>query len=144
MLTAAAVRTAVYLYRLGITVLLFAFRPDMAQLPSVMADVIVPILKDGVCHVVILPDIFFISSGFPFLMILKFDIASDTVLFEIQQILFTTVAAVGGHRLQSVSKCIPMLFQNGNQCTVVCPVITHISVDYKVILYRDLDIVCRL
>ena len=82
MLTAAAVRKAVHLYRLGITVLLFAFRPDMAQLPSVMADVIVLILKDGVCHVVILPDIFFISSGFPFLMILKLDIASDPVLKE--------------------------------------------------------------
>ena len=32
MLTAAAVRTAVYFHRLGIAVLFFAFRPDMAQL----------------------------------------------------------------------------------------------------------------
>lgn len=31
------------------------------QLSSIMADVIALILKDGVCHVVILPDIFFIS-----------------------------------------------------------------------------------
>ena len=51
------------------------------------------ILKDGVCHVVILPDLFFISTGFPLLMILKFDIASDPVPFEIHQILFTAVAA---------------------------------------------------
>ena len=142
--TPAAVRTAIYFYRLSITVLLFAFRPDMAQFPSVMTDVIVLILKDGVCHVVILPDIFFISPGFPLLMILKLDIASDPVLFELQQVLFTAVAAVSSYRLQSISKRILMLFQNGNQRMVVCPVITYISVDYKVILYRDLDIVCRL
>ena len=144
MLTAAAVRTAIYLYRLGMILLLFAFRPDMAQLSSVMADVIALILKDGACHVVILPDIFFISPGFPLFMILKLDIASDPVLFEIQQIPFTAAAAVGSHRLQSISKRILVLFQNGDQCIIVCPVITHISVDYKVILYRDLDIVCRL
>ena len=46
MLTASAVRTAVYFHRLGIAVLLFAFRPDMAELPSVMADVIMLIFKD--------------------------------------------------------------------------------------------------
>ena len=144
MITAGAVRTAIYLYRLGITLLLFAFRSDMAQLSSIMADVIALILKDGVCHVVILPDIFLISPGFPLLMIRKLDIASDPVLFEIQQVLFTAVAAVGSHRLQGVSKRIPVLFQNGDQRMIVCPVITHISVDYKIILYRDLDIVCRL
>ena len=77
-------------------------------------------------------------------MILKLDIASDPVLFEIQQVLLTAVAAVSSYRLQSISKRILMLFQNGNQRMVVCPVITYISVDYKVILYRDLDIVCRL
>ena len=132
MLTAHAVRTAIYLYRPGITLLLSAFRPDMAQLSSIMADVIVLILKDGVCHVVILPDIFLISPGFPLLMILKLDIAPDPVLFEIQQILFTAVAAVGSHRLQGVSKRILMLFQYGDQRIIVCPVITHISVDYKV------------
>ena len=41
MLTAATVRTAIDLHRLGIAVLFFAFRPDMAQLPSIMADVII-------------------------------------------------------------------------------------------------------
>ena len=102
-------RQTIYLYRLGITLLLFAFRPDMTQLSSIMADVIAFILKDGVCHVVILPDIFLISPGFPLLMIRKLDIASDPVLFEIQQILFTAVAAVGSHRLQGVSKRIPVL-----------------------------------
>ena len=48
MLTAATVRTAIDLHRLGIAVLLFAFRPDMAELPSVMADVIMLIFKDCV------------------------------------------------------------------------------------------------
>ena len=65
----------------------------------------------------------------------KLDIASDPVLFEIQQVLFTAVAAVGRHRLQGVSKRILVLFQNGDQRMIVGPVITHISVDYKVILY---------
>ena len=35
----------------GIAVLLFAFRPDMAQLPPIMADIIMLIFKDGVCPV---------------------------------------------------------------------------------------------
>ena len=63
MLTAAAVRTAVYFHCLSIAVLLFAFCPDMAQFPSVMADVIMLILEDSVRHVVILPDIFLVLSG---------------------------------------------------------------------------------
>ena len=73
MLTVAAVSAAVYLYRLGVAVLLSAFCPDMPQLPSIMADVIMLIFKDGVRHVVILSDIFSVSTGFPFFMVLKFD-----------------------------------------------------------------------
>src|SRR5699024_10115351 len=76
-LTAAAVCTSVYFHRLGIAVLFFAFRPDMAQFPSIMADVIMLIFKNSVCHVGILSDIFLISSGFPFLMVLKFNEAFD-------------------------------------------------------------------
>ena len=64
MLTATAVCTAIDLHRLGVAILLFALRPDVAQLPSVMADVIMLVLKDGVCHVVILSDIFPVSTGF--------------------------------------------------------------------------------
>lgn len=75
MLTAAAVCAAIYLYRLSVAILFFAFRPDMAQFPSVMADVIVFVLKDGVCHVVILRDVFFIRPCLSFLMILQPDIA---------------------------------------------------------------------
>ena len=35
MLTATAVCTAIDLHRLGVAILLFALRPDVAQLPSV-------------------------------------------------------------------------------------------------------------
>ena len=110
MLTAAAVRTAVYFHRLGIAVQLFAFRPDMAQLPSIMADVIMLILKDSIRHVVILPDILFVCPCLPLLMVLKFNITPDPILFQIQQVLLTAVAAVGSHRLQRISKRVPVLF----------------------------------
>ena len=33
MLTAAAVRTAIYLHGLGVAILFFALRPDMPQFP---------------------------------------------------------------------------------------------------------------
>ena len=92
MLTAAAVRAAVYFHRLGIAVHLFAFRPDMAQFPSVMADVIMLILEDSVRHVVILPDIFLVCPCLPLLMVLKFDEAFDLILFQIQQVLLTVLA----------------------------------------------------
>ena len=110
MLTAAAVRTAVYFHRLGIAVHLFAFRPDMAQFPSIMADVIMLIFKDCAGHVGMLSDLFSVSTSFSFLMVLKFDIAPDLILFQIQQVLLTAVAAVGSHRLQCISKRIPVLF----------------------------------
>ena len=84
MSAATAVRTAVYFHCLVIAILLFAFRPDMAQFPPVMADVVMLILKDCVCHVVIFPDVFFISTRLPFLMILEFDKASDPILLQIQ------------------------------------------------------------
>ena len=44
MFAAAAVRTAVYFHCLGVAILLFAFCPNMAHLPSVMADVLMLIL----------------------------------------------------------------------------------------------------
>src|SRR5699024_3710689 len=106
MLTVAAVRTAVYFHCLGVAVLLFAFCPDMAQFPSVMADVIMLILEDSVRHVVILPDIFFVCPCLPLLMVLEFDEAFDPLLFQIQQVLFAAVAAVGSYCLQGVPKCV--------------------------------------
>ena len=144
MLTVAAVFTSIYLKRLGISILFFAFCPDMAQLPSIMADLIMLIFKDSVCHVVILSDIFFVCAGLPFLMVLELDIAPDPVLLQLHQVLFTAVAAVGSNLLQCISECSLMLFQNRDQCVIVRPVAAHITVDNEVILYRDLDIVCRL
>ena len=49
MLTAAAVRTAIYLHGLGVAILFFALRTDMPQFPSVMADIITLIFKDDIC-----------------------------------------------------------------------------------------------
>ena len=78
MLTSTAVCTAVYLYCLSIAVLFFAFCPDMAQFPPVMTDIIVLILKDSVCHVVILPDVFSVlwSSFFVTLVAKKYRLAT--------------------------------------------------------------------
>ena len=101
------------------------------------------IFKDGVCHVVILPNVFFVCPCLPLLMVLQLDIAPDPVLFQIHQVLFAAVSAVGSYCLQCVSKRFPVLFQDGDQRIVVCPVIADISVDNKVILYRDLDVICR-
>lgn len=84
MFTATAVHTAIYLYRLSIAVLLFALCPDMTQLSFVMADVIMHILKDGICHVGILPDVFFVCLCLPLPMVLKFNKTSNPVLLQIQ------------------------------------------------------------
>ena len=103
-----------------------------------MTDIIMFILKDSVCHVGIFPDVFFVSPGLPFCMIQKLDEAPDPFLFQIQQIFFAAAAAVRSHCFQEISECIPVLFQNWDQRIIVCPVMTHISMDNKVILYRDL------
>ena len=110
MLTAAAVRTAIYLHGLGVAILFFALRPDMPQFPSVMADIITLIFKDGICHGVILPDVFFVCPCLTLLVFLKLDITPDPVLFQIQKVLFTAVAAVSSHCLQRISKRFPVLF----------------------------------
>ena len=115
----------------------------MVQFSSVMADIIVLILKNGVCHVVILPDVFFVCPCLPLLMVLQLDEAADPVLFQIQQVLFTAVAAVGSDCLQLIPKRFPVFFQNWDQRVVVCPVIAYISVDNKVIFYCDLDVIGR-
>ena len=48
MLTTAAISAAVYFHCLGVAILLLTLCPDMTQFPSVMADVIRFIFKDGV------------------------------------------------------------------------------------------------
>ena len=137
MLTAAAVRTAIDLHCLGAAVLFFTFRPDMAQFPSVMADVIVFILKNGVCPVVILSNVVFVCPCLPLLMVLKLDETADSILFQIQQALLTAVAAVGSHCLQGIPKCIPMFFQNRKQRIIVRSLLIYL-------LYCDLDVIGRL
>ena len=77
-------------------------------------------------------------------MVLQLDEAFDPLLFQIQQILFTAVAAVGSYCLQLIPKRFPMFFQNWDQRVVVCPVIAYISVDNKVIFYCDLDVIGRI
>ena len=56
---------------------------DMAQLLSVMAAVILLILKDGVSHVVILSDILPVCMGFSFFVVLKLAEALEPILFPI-------------------------------------------------------------
>ena len=75
----AAVCTAVNFNGLGISILFPRFCLDMPQFSAIMANVIMLILKDPVCHVIILADIFFVCTGLPFLMILQLDIAVDVM-----------------------------------------------------------------
>ena len=106
--------------------------PDMAQLPSVMADIIMLILKDGACHVGILPNVFFVCPCLPLLMVLQLDEAADPLLVQIQQVFFTAVAAVGSYRLQLIPKRFPVLFQDWNQRIIICPVIAYVSADSQI------------
>lgn len=62
--------------------------PRYPQLPAIMADVIILILKDTVYHMSV--NIFFISTNFSVFMILNLNINLVLVLFQLQQILFTT------------------------------------------------------
>lgn len=75
MLTAATVFTSIYLEGLGIAVLYSAFCSNMVQFPTVMADIVMYVLTDPVLHVIIPADIFFISTGLSFFMILELYIA---------------------------------------------------------------------
>ncbi len=59
--------------------------------------------------------IFFVCPGLPFFVVLELYIAADSVSFQIYQVLFTAVAAVGGNCLQDIPECSLMLFQNRNQ-----------------------------
>ena len=101
MFTAAAVCTSIYLKGLGITLLLLCFCADMMQLPSVMADVKMFILKDLVCHAVIFTDIFCLSTCFAFFVILQLYITGYFILLQINQVFFAAIAmsAVTSSRL---------------------------------------------
>lgn len=59
MLTAAAILTSIYLNGLGVTALLPAFCTNMVKLSSLIADIVMLILKDLMSHVIILANSFF-------------------------------------------------------------------------------------
>ena len=144
MSTAAAVGTPIDLYRLGIAFLGFAFCSDMTQLPPIMADIVMLILKHGICHVVILPDVFFIRPGLALLMILELDLAAYSFFLQVQQVLFTAVPAVSRHRLQAVPKCFLMFFQDRDQRIIIRSVIAYLTMENEIILYCVLDVIGRL
>ena len=75
--------------------------------------------------------LFFVCPRLPLLVVLKLDIAADPIPFQVQQVLFAAVAAVGSHCLQGISQRFLVLLQNRDQSVVVCPVITYISMDNK-------------
>ena len=74
-------------------------------------------------------------------MILKFDITGNPVLLQIQEILLAAVSAVCRHFLQLVTKDLLMLFQHWDQGIVIRTVITYVSMDNKIVLHCDLDVV---
>lgn len=136
---ASAVRTSIYLEGLGIAVLFFALRPDVAQFPPIIADIVILIFKDLIRHVIILPDIFPVSTGFPFLMLLELDIRGNLILFQIQQIFLAAVTAVSGYFFQHFVKSFFMFLQNRD----ISSVITHVTMEDEIVLHHDIDIVCR-
>ena len=143
MFTTAAVCTSIDFPCLGISIPFPGFRTDMAQLPSVMTEVVMLIFKDLRCHIVILADILFIGTGFSLFMILKFDIAGNFVLFQIQEVFLTAVSAVRSHFIQYLTKSFPVFFHNRDQSVVIRAVIAHISMNDKIILHCDLDVIGR-
>ena len=58
--------------------------------------------------------VFFVCAGLAFLMLLELDIAADSILFQMYQVLFAAIAAVGGYRLQDIPEGPLVLFQNRN------------------------------
>ena len=70
MFTTTTIGTSIHLKRLSVTSLFFCFGSDMMKFYSVMADIIKLILEHLCFHVVILPNIFLISTRFSLFMIL--------------------------------------------------------------------------
>ena len=81
--TSSAVCTSVYLKCLAVSLLLSLFCPDMMKLSSVVADILLLSLGLFTDHVVMLTDIFTVCFCLPFFVILQFDIAGDSFLFQI-------------------------------------------------------------
>lgn len=51
----------------------------MPQFPSVVTDIVMLILKNLILHVGILPDVFLISTALSLFVVLKLDIAGDSI-----------------------------------------------------------------
>ena len=84
---------------------------DMAQLPAVMTDVVLLIFKNRKLHVVIFPNVPLISTGLAFLVVLKLDIACDSLFFQVEQVLLTGVPTGCCHFLQTLAESFPVLNQ---------------------------------
>lgn len=69
------------------------------------------VFKDFVLHIIILPDVFFIGTGFPLLMILKLDITGYPFFLQIQKILLAAVTAVSCYLFQYIPKCFLMFLK---------------------------------
>ena len=91
----------------------------MAQLPSIVTDIIMLIFKYHILHVVILSDILFISARFPFFMVLQFYVTDDSVFFQIKQIPFSAVAAVSGSLFRKCSECRFVFLEHRDQGIIV-------------------------
>ena len=113
----------------------------MTKLSSVMTDIVVLIFKDMGCHVIIFADIFFIGTGFPFFVILEFDITGNPIVFQIQEVFLAAVSTVCCHFIQYFTKGFLMLLQNWDQGVIICTVIAHVSVNDEIVLHRDLNVV---
>lgn len=75
-----------------------------------MADIVMLIFKELIRHVVIFPDVFPVSTGFPFLILLELDVSGNLMLFRIQQIFLAEVPAVSGYFFQRFIKPLDFRF----------------------------------
>ena len=57
--------------------------------------------------------------------------------------IFTAVPAVCSYFFQNTPESIPMFFKNRDQGIIIGAVAAYLSMYDKIILYRDLDIICR-
>ena len=81
----------------------------MPQFSPVMASVKMFIPFHYIHHVVIFPDIFFISTRFHLLMGLQLDIACNIMFLQINEIFLAAVAAVCGNIFRVISERTVML-----------------------------------
>lgn len=113
--------------------------PRYPQLPAIMADVIILILKDIVYYMSV--NIFFISTNFSVFIILNLNINLVLVLFQLQQILFTTAALSSVTNSNLIQKLSDIFFNQEAPCCSPYGPYSLLITNNKVILYCDLDII---